>query len=175
MRCSRGLVASLALFGVVASLSACTASPVSGSGTSKAGTRASLSSQLVPFDSKGRGRLDGVSVVRSGSLALAVGTPDDRAFLRHMTRVDVGVFDSVQGIQTKLVVPIWYGNATVYYEPGAPAVPLVKAVADKSVTWWSSAGANVEYHLQDGIIVLDRFESSQGPAQRSGVRLVPSP
>jgi len=154
------------LFAVLPILaSGCASQPAAPSATrtrASAATTATPSSRLVPINANGRGELKGVSVGPSRGFGFAPGTPSDRAYKRYGHRADVGVFDSVRGIETELLVPMWYGKATTYSVVGqSKTVPLERAVADKSVTWWGSPGASVRYHLEDGYFVLDHMTVAQ--------------
>jgi hypothetical protein len=139
-------------------------------------TRASSASSIeptsaVPLDSAGRGKLTGVSVVQSDGYGTGPGTPEARAYDRFDGhRVDVGIFGSIRGVETKLVVPMWYGEHTTYtLEREGETTSLVeaaklrggfRAVADPgSVVWWSGPGCAVTYHFEDGCFVLDSLVS----------------
>jgi hypothetical protein len=121
------------------------------------------SAALVSLDDQGRGQLQGVSVTPSGPFGLAPGTPEDEAQSQYGNRVEVGIFDSLEGVETKLVVPMWYGGEATYQlttpsgdNPIGDQVPLVEAAADEGgVVWWAGPNASITYHLEDGFFVLD--------------------
>lgn len=144
---------------IVLLLAMATAAGCSVTPTQAGAPTATLSQRLVPVDKNGLGQLHGVSVVPTGPYYIAPGTPDDRAHSRLIARVDVGVPDSVHGVAARLVVPMWYGRKTTLMIMGTPPeTSLAQAVANKAVIWAGTAVADVKYHLEDGVFVLDSLQ-----------------
>ena len=110
--------------------------------------------QVLPVDKNGAGQLQGVSVLPSGSIALVPGTADTRANSRFAGQVQVGIPDSVYGVQATLLVPMWYSTKTTLTVLGQPRL-LTQAVANRDIVWQASPNARVTYHIEDGVFVLD--------------------
>jgi len=145
-----------ATFALAAAVAGCSTARPS---VSAAGSASSAMDQLVPVDSAGVGQLAGVSVGPSHAPIVARdGSPEQLVQKRYVGQVDIGVFESTRGVQTKLVVPMWYGKQTAYSVAGGKSVPLAAAVADKTVIWWGSGSARVRYHLENGAFVLDTLD-----------------
>jgi hypothetical protein len=85
------------------------------------------------------------------------GTPKARAAARYRDHVDVRVPYSLRGVEAYLVVPMWYGEATVYAR-GQEATSLLVAVQGKSVIWSAGQGSAIDYHFEDRYFVLDRLQ-----------------
>jgi hypothetical protein len=160
---ARGFVALLVGVVFLLGIAGCASRPSPSSTTASAPTASAIpSAALASLESSGAAVLLGVSVAPSGGVGFSATSPDQRAYNRYGHRVDVGVRGSVHGVDTTFVIPMWYGKATQYAFKGeSKSVPLESAVADKSVVWWASPGADVTFHFEDGYFVLDRMEVSQ--------------
>lgn len=113
------------------------------------------SDRLVPLNQDGSGELEGAGIGPYGAYGTTPGTPDDRASQRG-ERLAVWVFDSLQGIETHLIVPMYYNESTTYSLRGTDeSVPVTQVIEDKSVVWWAAPAADVKFHLEDGVLVLD--------------------
>lgn len=142
-------VSVLALAGCADSSQSLDLSTVSGGGTA--------SEALVEFDKDGLGSLNGVTIVPSAAYASEVGSKEDLAAQTNVDRVEVGIPDTLHGIDTQLIVPMWYDEQTVYQIADAKGLPLSEVVADGSVVWRGDPVARVDFHRGDGVIVLDRI------------------
>jgi hypothetical protein len=113
---------------------------------------------LAALESTRPASLHDVTVQPSTGTLFGATSPDQRAYARYGHLVDVGIQVALHGVQSQLVVPMWYGKSAQFgFKGSSDTVPLVSAVADKSVVWWSSPGADVSFHFEDGYFVLDRM------------------
>lgn len=163
---ARGLISSLLVFALAPVLAACTSAAVPSPGMSTpARTSSATGSSVLPsaaleaLESTHSAFLAGVGVGPSGPGIIAGGTPEDRALHRYHQSVDVSVFGFVHGVATRVMIPMWYGPSAQFTIKGVTkSVPLQSAVADKTVQWAGSPGADVTFHFEDGYFVLDRME-----------------
>ncbi|MDZ4064745.1 MAG: hypothetical protein U1E22_08780 [Coriobacteriia bacterium] len=162
-----GISSALLAVMLATSLVGCSAAR-SDSSSGPSGAVATETPSPVPLDADGKGELKGVSVGPSETpLTYAPGSPEDRAQERYGHSVDVGVFGSIQGVQTKLVIPMWYGESATYELTApsgggviSPPTSLVDAAATKDgVVWWGGSAASIKYHFEDGYFVLDELIS----------------
>ena len=118
-------------------------------------TNQTPSDKLVPLNQDGSGELEGVGIGPYGAYGTTPGTPDDKASQRGQ-RLAVWVFDSLRGIETHLIVPMYYDDSTTYSFRGTDeSVPVTQVIEDKSVVWWAAPAADVKFHLEDGVMILD--------------------
>ena len=104
----------------------------------------------------------------AGAYGVMAGTPEDDVAKDH-TKAEVGVFETVNGIETRLVIPMWYGDETGFESNGAEPVPMPQAVQAASehttstlrstAVWFGDAVVDVEFHMDSGVLILDRVEA----------------
>ena len=99
--------------------------------------------------------LDGVSITQSQAYGTVVGTQEDELASSGSRRADIGVVETVGGIETTLEFPVWYNDLTTFQVNDGQPVSITSALDDNSVVWFGDPVVTVEFHMDDGVLVLD--------------------
>ncbi len=177
MRRVRGL-ARLGLLALVAvALSGCTAESATKSDGSDAtdvsGSQSSTSTPsdaLVNLDADGKGTLTHVNLEERTSGCIMPDSPESRAIRREWRVVNVGIFDRSHGVRTMLTVPMWYHSDTTFVPTPHMPFPETLAEAVEHPEWaWDGAGtADLKFHMEDGLFVIDEVSRPEGNSSYFG-------
>ena len=143
------------------SASGCTESGnLSGSGMPDRLTPAEATEMLESLSDGQASTLDRVSMSRSLGYATDAGTHEDEIAQSGYRRADVGVIEWVNGIETKLVIPMYYGPETTYQVKGREPMAMLEAVEATPTlsgpfVFFAGPVISIEFHMDDGVLILD--------------------
>jgi len=124
-------------------------------------TSSSVTKMLASLGEGESGSLRGVSLSAASGGAIDAGTREDELLRSGYRQAQVGVFREINGIETRLMIPMWYGDETTI-EAGSlpPASMLEAAEATRTMMgqayWFGDPVAAVYFHMDEGVLVLDR-------------------